>query len=546
MLGQMQDSPLLVSQLIDFAAKVYPSQTITTKTVEGELHQYTFKESAKRSKQLAQALLRLGLGEGDVVATMAWNTYRHYECWYGISGIGAVLHTVNPRLFAEQLVYIINHAEDQYIMVDLTFVPLLESIQDLLPSVKGYIFLTDEAHMPETVLKNVYCYEALLAQEDGDMEWPSLDESQASSLCYTSGTTGNPKGVIYSHRSSVLHSWAVCAKSGMGLDASESVLPIVPMFHANAWGLVYATAMAGSRVVLPGPHLDGANICQLINEQKIDFTAAVPTVWTMLLNYLETTGNTIDCLQSVIIGGSAVPRAMIETFEQKYGVEVWQAWGMTELSPLGTINKPQAQHREWDYQRQLDVKVKQGRAVFGIDMTIMDDEGNELAHDGVAFGRLMVKGPWVVDGYFKSKNTALDDNGWFDTGDVATIDASGNMQITDRSKDVIKSGGEWISSIDLENAAMGHPEVLEAAVIGVHHPKWEERPLMIVVPKTPATPPSAEAISEFLTSRVAKWWLPDAIEIVKEIPHTATGKINKVALRTQFKDYVLSTNTEMA
>jgi len=539
MFGQMQDSPLLVSQLIEHAAKLYPKQVIATKTVEGHWHEYTYTDAALRSRKLAQALLRLGVKDGDVLGTMAWNTYRHYECWYGISGMGAILHTVNPRLFPEQLDYIINHAQDQYLFIDTTFVPLLEKLQSKLADVKGYIIMTDEAHMPETSLVNALCYETLIDQENGDYAWPVLDERQATSICYTSGTTGNPKGVLYSHRSSILHSWGITAKSVAEMDSDTCVLPIVPMFHANAWGLVYATAMTGSKVVLPGPHLDGKSVCEMVNQYEVDMTAAVPTVWTMLLQYLEESGDTLESLNSVLIGGSAVPRSMIEKFETVYGVEVWQAWGMTEMSPLGSLNKLSKQDKKLDYQLQLDQKVKQGRPCFGVEMKIVDDNNTTLANDGVAFGRLMVKGPWVVASYFKSNESALEDDGWFDTGDVATIDETGNMQITDRSKDVIKSGGEWISSIDLENAAMGHPEIAEAAVIGVAHPKWEERPLLIVVPKDAAHPPSTESVLQFLSDKVAKWWLPDDMALVSEIPHTATGKINKLGLRQQFKDYRL-------
>ncbi len=539
MFGQMQDSPLLVSQLIEHAATLYPEQVIATKTVEGHWHEYTYKEAALRSRKLAQALLRLGVKDGDVIATMAWNTYRHFECWYGISGMGAILHTVNPRLFPEQLDYIINHAQDQYVFIDTTFVPLLEKLQAQLPEVKGYIIMTDVAHMPDTSLNNALCYESLIEQETGDFSWPVLDERQATSICYTSGTTGNPKGVLYSHRSSILHSFAITAKSMGNIDHETCILPIVPMFHANAWGLVYASAMTGAKVVLPGPHLDGKSVCQMVNQYGVDLTAAVPTVWTMLLQYLEESGETLESLNSVLIGGSAVPRSMIEKFETVYGVEVWQAWGMTEMSPLGSLNKLSKQDKKLDYQQQLDIKVKQGRPCFGVEMKIVDDNNTTLANDGSAFGRLMVKGPWVVASYFKSDKSALEDDGWFDTGDVATIDASGNMQITDRSKDVIKSGGEWISSIDLENAAMGHPDIQEAAVIGVAHPKWEERPLLIVVPKDATNPPNMEHVLHFLSDKVAKWWLPDDMALVTDIPHTATGKINKLGLRQQFKDYEL-------
>jgi acyl-CoA synthetase (AMP-forming)/AMP-acid ligase II len=537
MFGQMQDSPLLVSQLIEHAAELYPNQRIITKTVEGHFHEYTYKDAAKRSRQLAQALIALGVQDGDVIGTLAWNTYRHFECWYGISGMGGILHTVNPRLFPEQLDYIINHAEDKYLFVDTTFVPLLEALQSKLPSVKGYIIMTDEAHMPQTSLTNALCYETLIEQQDGHYEWPVLDERQATSICYTSGTTGNPKGVIYSHRSSLLHSWGITSTNVANISSKTRVLPIVPMFHANAWGLVYSVAMTGAEVVFPGPHLDGASVCDMINRYQVDLSAAVPTVWTMLLQHLTQSGDTLKSLNNVLIGGSAVPKSMIEAFEKTYAVQVWQAWGMTEMSPLGSVNKPLPEDALLNYEEQLNLKAKQGRPCFGVQMKIVDDENNELPHDGVAFGRLMVKGPWIISKYYKVDTSATDADGWFDTGDVATIDATGNMQITDRSKDVIKSGGEWISSIDLENAAMGHADVLEAAVIGVHHPKWEERPLLIIVPKNPEQPPSADSVLAFLENKVAKWWLPNGIEFIDAIPHTATGKINKVGLREHFKDY---------
>ncbi|MFT5594488.1 MAG: acyl-CoA synthetase (AMP-forming)/AMP-acid ligase II [Oceanicoccus sp.] len=541
MFGQVQDSPLLVSQLIEHAAQLHPNQRIITKTVEGDWHEYTYKDAAKRSKQLAQALIALGVQDGDVIGTLAWNTYRHFECWYGISGMGAILHTVNPRLFPEQLDYIINHAEDKFLFIDTTFVPLLEALQSKLPNVKGYVIMTDENHMPTTTLKNALCYETLLAQQSGEYEWPQLDERQATSICYTSGTTGNPKGVVYSHRSSLLHSWGITSLNVGEICSETRVLPIVPMFHANAWGLVYAVAMMGAEVVFPGPHLDGASVCDMINRYKVDLSAAVPTVWTMLMQHLAQSGDTLESLNSVLIGGSAVPKAMIRSFEQDYGVEVWQAWGMTEMSPLGSLNKPRPQDALLSYDEQLNIKAKQGRPCFGVQMKIVNDNNEAFPHDGKAFGRLLVKGPWVVSQYFKAETSALDEDGWFDTGDVATIDETGNMQITDRSKDVIKSGGEWISSIDLENAAMGHTDVLEAAVIGVSHPKWEERPLLIVVPKNPEQPPTAESVLAFLEDKVAKWWLPNAVEFIEAIPHTATGKINKVGLREHFKDFQFDT-----
>lgn len=537
MLGQMQDSPLLVSQLIEHAAQLYPNQRIITKTVEGHFHEYTYKDAAQRSRQLAQALIALGVQDGDVIGTLAWNTYRHFECWYGISGMGGILHTVNPRLFPEQLDYIINHAEDKFIFVDTTFVPLLEALQSKLASVKGYIIMTDEAHMPQTSLPNALCYETLIAQQDGNFAWPQLDERQATSICYTSGTTGNPKGVIYSHRSSLLHSWGITSTNVANISSKTRVLPIVPMFHANAWGLVYSVAMMGAEVVFPGPHLDGASVCEMINRYQVDLSAAVPTVWTMLLQHLTQSGDTLKSLNNVLIGGSAVPKSMIEVFEQTYGVQVWQAWGMTEMSPLGSVNKPLPEDAQLSYEEQLNIKAKQGRPCFGVQMKIVDDANQPFPHDGKAFGRLLVKGPWVIAQYYKAENPAVDADGWFDTGDVATIDATGNMQITDRSKDVIKSGGEWISSIDLENAAMGHADILEAAVIGVHHPKWEERPLLIIVPKNAEQPPAVESVLAFLENKVAKWWLPSGVVFTDAIPHTATGKINKVGLREQFKTY---------
>ena len=537
MLGQMQDSPLLVSQLIEHAAQLYPNQRIITKTVEGHFHEYTYKDAAQRSRQLAQALIALGVQDGDVIGTLAWNTYRHFECWYGISGMGGILHTVNPRLFPEQLDYIINHAEDKFIFVDTTFVPLLEALQSKLASVKGYIIMTDEAHMPQTSLPNALCYETLIAQQDGHFAWPQLDERQATSICYTSGTTGNPKGVIYSHRSSLLHSWGITSTNVANISSKTRVLPIVPMFHANAWGLVYSVAMMGAEVVFPGPHLDGASVCEMINRYQVDLSAAVPTVWTMLLQHLTQSGDTLKSLNNVLIGGSAVPKSMIEVFEQTYGVQVWQAWGMTEMSPLGSVNKPLPEDAQLSYEEQLNIKAKQGRPCFGVQMKIVDDANQPFPHDGKAFGRLLVKGPWVIAQYYKAENPAVDADGWFDTGDVATIDATGNMQITDRSKDVIKSGGEWISSIDLENAAMGHADILEAAVIGVHHPKWEERPLLIIVPKNAVQPPAVESVLAFLENKVAKWWLPSGVVFTDAIPHTATGKINKVGLREQFKTY---------
>ena len=541
MLGLMQDRPLLISSLIDFAAQYHGDVEIVSRSVEGPIHRYTYADANRRARQLAQALGALGIGLGDRVATLAWNGYRHLECYYGVSGIGAVLHTINPRLFPEQIVYIANHAEDRVLFTELTFVPLLEGIADQLDSVEAIVIMTDRDHMPETSLPNVLCYEDILGPQDGALEWPSFDERTASSLCYTSGTTGNPKGVLYAHRSTVLHSLASCSQDVLGLSSQDSVLPVVPMFHANAWGIAYAAPMCGAKLVLPGMGMDGASIYELLENEKVTLSAGVPTVWLMLLQYLQQENKSLPHMTRTVIGGSAAPASMIETFEHDYDVTVIHAWGMTEMSPLGTTGNLKAKMADWDYSEKLRVKSKQGRAVYGVDMKITDDDGNELPRDGVAFGHLMVRGPWITKGYFKSEGGAvLDDDDWFDTGDVATLDADGYMQITDRSKDVIKSGGEWISSIDLENVAVGHPDVAEAAVIGVAHPKWDERPLLIVVRKEGSEVQGAD-ILKFMEGKIASWWMPDDVTFVDEIPHTATGKIQKLQLREQFADYELPT-----
>ena len=539
MRGLMQDHPLLISSLIDYADTYHGDVEVVSRTVEGPIHRYTYRDVQRRSKQLAAALLALDVKPGDRIATLAWNGYRHLEAYFAVSGLGAVLHTINPRLFPEQIVYIANHAEDAYVFVDLTFVPLLEAMADQLGTVKGYVVMTDEAHMPETKLTNPICYESLIAGQNADLSWPELDERAASSLCYTSGTTGNPKGVLYSHRSTVLHSFCVCAKDGIGLSSFETLMPVVPMFHANAWGTPYAAAMCGAKLVFPGGQMDGASIYQLLDEEQVSLTLAVPTVWLMLLQYLRETGKELPHLDRVVIGGSAVPQSMIEAFEHDYGVEVTHAWGMTEMSPIGTACNMLAKHQGATDAERLAVKVKQGRTVYGVEMKVVDDAGTELARDGVAFGNLLVRGPWISDGYFKDEGgDILDDAGWFDTGDVATLDPDGYMQITDRSKDVIKSGGEWISSIDLENDAVGHPAVAEAAVIGVPHPKWDERPLLLVV-KQPDAEVTRQDLLDFMATKVAKWQVPDDVIFVDKLPHTATGKLLKTELRAQFKDYAL-------
>jgi acyl-CoA synthetase (AMP-forming)/AMP-acid ligase II len=541
MQGLMQNKPLLIHTLIDYAALYHGKTEIVTRSVEGPVHRYTYSDAAARSKQLANALTRLGVELGDRIGTLAWNTYRHFECYYGVSGLGAVLHTINPRLFPEQIIYIANHADDRIIFTDLTFVPLLEKVQDQLTSVEHIVIMTDAANMPETSLKNVICYEDMLAAESSDYDWPQFDEMTASSLCYTSGTTGNPKGVLYAHRTTVLHSFAACMGDCLGLSSKDTVLPVVPMFHANAWGLAYAAPMCGAKMVLPGKDLDGKSVYDLLNNEEVTMSAGVPTVWLMLLNYMEEHGLKLPHMNRTVIGGSAAPAAMIRKFEQEYEATVIHAWGMTEMSPLGTTGVMTTALDKEPFEKQLEYKSKQGRVIYGVDLKITDDENKELPRDGVAFGNLKTRGYWITAGYFKGDGgEILDDGNWFDTGDVATLDGDGFMTITDRAKDVIKSGGEWISSIDLENAAMAHPDVAEAAVIGIYHPKWDERPLLCIIRK-PGKDPSKESILKVLEGQIAKWWMPDDVAFVDEIPHTATGKIQKVALRETFKDYKLPT-----
>ena len=540
MLGNMQEGQLLISGLIEHAETYHKDTEIVSRSVEGPIHRYTLKDAANRSRKLANALGKLDLEQGDVVGTLAWNTFRHFELYFGVSGIGCVVNTVNPRLFPEQLIYIINHAQNKYLFVDLTFVELVESISDSLESVKGIIILTDKDHMPETKLKNVICYEELIADESNEYDWPVFDENTASSLCYTSGTTGNPKGVLYSHRSTLLHTWIVSSGNVGKISSSSVILPVVPMFHVNAWGIPYASAMFGAKLILPGPLMDGASIYELIDLEKPDLLMGVPTVWLGLLQYLNETNQTLDSVSTALVGGSAAPRAMIQEFEEKHNVFLMHGWGMTEMSPLGTATSRTAEMDNMDIESRYDLQEKQGKAFFGVEMTIADDDGNELPKDGVAFGRLLVKGPTIVERYFKSNESSLDKNGWFDTGDVAKIHPEGSMEIVDRSKDVIKSGGEWISSIDLENAAVGHPAVAEACVIGVLHEKWDERPLLLVV-KVEGKDLSKEEILAFLEDKVAKWWLPNDVIFVSELPHTATGKLLKTNLRDEYKEHLINT-----
>jgi acyl-CoA synthetase (AMP-forming)/AMP-acid ligase II len=541
MFGQMQDVPLLVNRILDHALVNHGEREIVSRLVEGNIHRETYADAHLRARKLSQALQALGMGVGDVVATMAWNTHRHFEAWYGITGVGGIYHTLNPRLFPEQLSYIINHAEDKIILTDLTFVPVLEGIEKDIPNVKAVIIMTDAAHMPETSLKNVLCYEDLIDSNNGDFNWVEVDERAPSGMCYTSGTTGNPKGVCYTHRSNVLHTLTSLSNDVMGLSSMDSVMPVVPMFHANAWGLAFSAPAVGSKIVNPGPNMDGESIYQLLTEEEVTFSAAVPTVWLMLLQHMEANNLKLPKLNNVTIGGSAVPRMMLEKFERDYGVMVKHAWGMTELSPLGSIASFKSGMEHMSFDEQMDIKVKQGRPPYLVEMKITDDEGNELPRDGKAFGHLMVRGPFIVGEYVKGDGgQILDKDGFFDTGDVATLDPLGFMQITDRAKDVIKSGGEWISSIEIENIAVGFDKLQETAVIGVEHPKWDERPLLIVV-KNPGVEVTKEEVLAYLDGKIAKWWMPDDVVFVDEIPHTATGKIQKLTLRQQFADYTLPT-----
>lgn len=538
--GTMQDWPLLVWKLIDHAAVNHGEREIVSLTCEGHEVRTNWRQVQGRARQVAQALRGLGVKPGERVATLAWNTHRHVESWYGISGMGGVAHTINPRLFEDQIAYIANHAEDRVLFFDLTFVKLVEKLAPRLTTVDHYVLLTDRAHMPADCSLNLICYEELIAGQDADAPWTVVTETAPSGLCYTSGTTGNPKGVQYSHRANVLHAYGACMGDVLDVRSNTVILPVVPMYHANAWGVPYAAAATGAKLVMCGPNFDAPTIANMIRKEGVTLTLAVPTVWLGMLQHLEATGTNLDPLERVVIGGSAAPRAMIEAFEEKYGVDVCHAWGMTEMTPLGTLGTLSAEARTLPRAKQIDLKCKQGRAIFGVELKLVDDEGRELPRDGVAFGRLMVRGPWIVGSYFKGDGgTILDRDGWFDTGDVATIDPSGYMQITDRSKDVIKSGGEWISSIEIENLAVGCPGVVEAAVIGVAHPKWDERPLLIIVRKEGATVTGADVLA-YLEGKIAKWWMPDAVEFVDSIPHTATGKIQKTALREQFAGYRLA------
>jgi fatty-acyl-CoA synthase len=539
--GLMMDVPLLISDLIRHADRHHGATEIVSKTVEdGAIHRYTYREAHARARRLANALRKLDVKPEDRVATLAWNGFRHFEIYYAVAGSGAIIHTINPRLFPDQITYIANHAEDKVVFFDLTFAPLIEKLAPQLKSVKHFVCMTDRARLPDG---KFLCYEDLVEAEKDDFEWPTFDERTAACLCYTSGTTGNPKGALYSHRSTMIHAYAAALPDTLNLSAREVVLPVVPMFHVNAWALPYSCALVGAKMVFPGQHLDGKSLHELFETEGVTMSAGVPTVWLGLLAHMKQHKARFSTLKSVVIGGSACPPAMIRAFQDEYGVQVLHAWGMTEMSPLGTAGTLKAKQEKLGKEERYALQGKQGRAIFGVDMRIVDENGNELPWDGKAFGDLQVRGPWVIRSYFKGDGgDPLQRDGrnagWFPTGDVATLDAEGYMQITDRSKDVIKSGGEWISSIDLENIAIEHPAVAEAAVIGVKHPKWDERPVLVVVKKA-GQEVSKDELLRFYDGRIAKWWMPDDVVFVKELPHTATGKLSKLTLRHQLKDYRL-------
>jgi len=543
MLGLMQDWPLTVDKILDHARVNFPRREIVTRRVEGPIVRSDYETLWRRAKQVTNALKAQGVGLGDRVATLATTTDRHMEVWYGAMNMGAVLHTVNPRLFPEQIAWIINHAEDKVLFFDAPFLPIVEGIAPHLTHTKLFVLLTDGAP-PATKLKNLVSYDDFLEGQPTEAKWGGFDENTACGLCYTSGTTGDPKGVLYSHRSNVLHAMMVNQTDAFGCGAADVVLPIAPMFHANAWAISFIAPMCGAKLVMPGAKLDGASLYELMETEGVTFAAAVPTVQIALLNYMRENKLKLSTLKRVGVGGSAVPETVLRAYEEEFGVEVIHAWGMTEMSPVGTLGKPHPEHFKLDHDGRIAAKLKQGRTPFCVEMKIVDDQGVPKPHDGKTFGRLLVRGPAVARAYFKNagarnaKGECIEKCGFFDTGDVATIDELGIMQITDRAKDVIKSGGEWISSIDIENIAIGAEGVACAAVIGVYHPKWDERPLLIVEPQ-PGAHPTKEKVLAALDGRIAKWWTPDDVVVIDKIPLGATGKINKLALRTMFKDYKL-------
>ena len=540
MLGLMQSQPLLISSLIEFAGLHHGDTEIVSRRVEGDIHRYTWADVAKRSRQVANALDGMNLAFSDRIATLAWNGYRHLEMYFGVSGSGKVLHTLNPRLHPDQVVWIANHAEDQVLCFDMSFLPIVQAVHTRCTTIKHYIAMCDADKLPaDTGIPGLISYEAWIGKQPTVYDWPQFDENTASSMCYTSGTTGNPKAALYSHRSSTLHAYAAALPDVMCLSARDSVLPVVPMFHVNAWGIPYSAALTGCKLVFPGPALDGKSIYELLESEKVSYAAGVPTVWQMLLAHMKPAGLKFSALKRTVIGGSACPPAMIHAFQEDYGVEVLHAWGMTEMSPLGTLCTLKNKHLALPKDEQMKIRLKQGRAIYGVEMKIVDADGAPQPHDGKAYGDLLVKGPWVVREYFKGEGgNPLTADGWFPTGDVATIDADGFMQITDRSKDVIKSGGEWISSIDIENIAMAHPAILMAACVGMPHPKWDERPIVAVV-KRPGMDVSREDLIKFFDGKTAKWQIPDDVVFVDAIPLGATGKMQKMKLREQLKDYKL-------
>src|SRR3990167_2242312 len=542
MLGLMQSQPLLISSLIEFAERYHGDAQIVSRRVEGDLHRYTYKNAAHRSRQVANALDGLKLAFGDRVATLAWNGYRHLELYYGVSGSGRVLHTITPRLRPDQIAWIANHAEDQVLCFDLSFLPLVQAVHGKCTSIKHYIAMCDADKLPaDSGIPDLLSYESWMGTQPTDYAWPGFDENTASSMCYTSGTTGHPKAALYSHRSTLLHAYAAALPYVMCLSARDSILPVVPMFHVNAWGIPYSAALTGAKLVFPGPAMDGKSIYELIEAEKVTYAAGVPTVWQMMLGHMKPAGLKFSSLRRTVIGGSACPPAMITAFQDDFGVEVLHAWGMTEMSPLGTLCTLKNKQLGLSKDEQMKVRQKQGRSIYGVDMKIVGGNGEELPWDGKTYGDLLVRGPWILDTYYKGESPLIQDaqgRGWFPTGDVATIDPDGFMQITDRSKDVIKSGGEWISSIDIENIAMGHPAIAMAACIGMPHPKWDERPIVAVTLK-PGAEVTREELLHFYEGKTAKWQIPDDVVFVDAIPLGATGKMLKTRLREQLKDYKL-------
>lgn len=545
--GLMQQRQLLISDLIEHAAAHHGEREIVSHLIDGSVHRYTWCEARARAKRVANLVKSLGIEPGSRIASLAWNTHRHLELYFGVTGTGAVLTTVNPRLFVQQIVYILNHSESHYVFFDTSFSTMIKEIASECPNVRGFIALCERAQMPDIVVPGFACYEDLLDAASPEFDWPIFDENRASSLCYTSGTTGKPKGVMYSHRSTVLHSFNVCVADGFAISARDSVLLVVPMFHVNAWGVPYAAAMSGAKLVLPGPWLTGENVYRLLKEERCTVTLGVPTVWLSFLEYAEGLGDALRRadirLTRLVVGGSAAPRVIIEKFERYFGVFVIQAWGMSETSPVGTVCTPLAKHASLLLDKRFDLQTLQGRAMYGVEVAVFDDQQRRLPQDGKTPGQLKVRGPWIASGYYNNlEASAWDADGWFATGDVATIDSDGYLRITDRSKDVIKSGGEWISSIDLENIAVGHPEIEEAAVIGLAHSRWQERPLLVAV-RREGSSVTTDNVLDYMREKVAKWWLPDDVVFVESLPHTATGKLQKFALRQQFADYKFSTDT---